>query len=123
MNEWDLRAALKQNALSLANQIQPRIDARTYVDTGALQSAMTYDLDSDPDTNLLVKFYADPGPQEAQWGRVYLPYQEGPPLGLSTYTNPPRQMLYGVGTEDLGIIQTWAEETLQNKVNSLGGTP
>lgn len=83
-------------------------------DTGALASSVTGRVGAGKPN--LVSVWFNPSPQIAQWGRVYAAYQEGPPIGLSTYTNPPRHMLYD-STEDAEQIITWATDTGQSGAN------
>lgn len=77
-------------------------------DTGALADSVTYALGQG--RPVLATIYYAAGPQVRQWERVYAPYQEGPPEGLATYTNPPRHMLYDAQTEDTDQIEQWATE-------------
>jgi hypothetical protein len=104
--------ALHGNSAVLALEEAQRVRERTPVLTGALRSAVNYTNYTNPRSRQLVKVWYEDEPQLFTWKRVYAAYQEGPPLGLSTYTNAPHQMLYGAETEDAGAIQQWADETL-----------
>lgn len=83
---------------------------KTPVLTGALQSSITAIANPPGDrANLLEVFPAD-DEQLITWGRIYAPYQEGPPLGLSTYTNEPRQMFQlTADTDGLAATEIWAQ--------------
>ena len=43
---------------------------------------------------------------------MYAQYQEGGALGLSTYTNPPREMVASAVTEDIPAIEAWGNQAL-----------
>lgn len=56
--------------------------------------------------------------QIAEWGRVYSIFQEGPPLGETSNARGmgagwPHQMYNRVGTDDLDLIQAWADATIE----------
>jgi len=115
--DTDLIAALHETAPTIGNTINEAIRNRSPMSTGALISSETF---KTPDKGkVVVSFYPEDGPQIDAWGRVYAPYAEGPPIGLSTYTNPPRSMYAKVETEDSPVIQAWAEATLENKLNAV----
>jgi hypothetical protein len=91
---------------------------RTMIDTGALQSSITFDdFTSDLDNPELLFLYANEAEQIAQWGRVYVKYQEGGALGMPTYTNAPREMFAKVLTDDLEIIADWGIATCQSALD------
>jgi len=117
--------ALRFNSPDIAAQIEDRIRERTQRMTGALAESITgqayTSTVSGNRTVMLAMWYANDDPQLSEWNRVYVQYQEGPPLGESTYTNPPHQMFEQVEIEDLGLIQTWAEAAVQNSVDGLLG--
>lgn len=98
--------SLHEHAEDIAKEVLERIEARTPVDTGALKEDETYVL-GEPE-HAIVTWYVGAEYQTAENEREYSPYQEGPPLGLSTYTNGPHQMFFRVSTDDLPLIQTWA---------------
>ena len=120
-----LMNALRAHSPEIAQQIETRIRARTPRLTGALREAVS----SNPYTNevnglnpvMLVRWYADDGPQLEVWGRVYVEYQEGEPLGKRTYTNDAHQMFEDVEVDDIPLIQAWAEAVVQDAANKLGG--
>jgi hypothetical protein len=78
---------------------QYNVSARTPVDTGALLADVQYTAYSSGTT--LVDVFADDEEQLAEYNRVYALYQEGGALGLSTYTNAPREMFAKVLTDDI----------------------
>lgn len=94
-------------AIEIANVTQRTME-RAY-DTGALASSVTGNVGSGHPN--LVSVWFNNAQQYSQWGRYYAPYQEGPPIGLSTYTNEPRHMLYDSKTDDVSQIQQWAVES------------
>lgn len=112
-----VRMVLHRDSPDLVSLIVPRIQARTAVDTGALQSAIIGDPHPDPDDPVLAEFFADDNPQLAAWGRIYVAYQEGGTLGLPTYTNPPRLMFARVETDDLPLIEAWAIDRCQEAID------
>lgn len=89
-------------------KVTARTEARAR-DTGALASSVTGRVGTRA-SGKLISVWFNNAQQYAQWGRYYAPYQEGPPIGLSTYTNAPRHMLYDSQTEDAPAIEEWALE-------------
>lgn len=112
-----IRMVLHRDSPDLSTTIVDRIVERTQIMTGALQSAITGDPHPDPDDPVLAEFFADDDPQLAQWGRIYVQYQEGGALGMPTYTNPPREMFAKVGNDDLPIIEAWAVDRCQEALD------
>lgn len=113
----ELMAALFRNAEALAQQEEQYTVARVYeraYATGTLAHSVKADVTGrggmSAGSVLLATITANTF-EEA--GRDYAPYQEGPPLGLATYTNPPRHFLFDIETEDAASITTWAEDTLR----------
>lgn len=107
----DALRRLHQHAPELARYLREQIQGRTEIDTGALIGSIR--VRAVPGNGpQLVTAYAQQADQLAQWNRVYDKYQEGPPLGLWTYTNPPRQMFYRVSTDDAEGIQSWANDVM-----------
>jgi hypothetical protein len=105
---------LHLSAPLLGYELIDTIVDRTMIDTGALQSSITYqDYISDISDPTLLFLYANDQEQLDQWGRVYVQYQEGGALGMPTYTNAPREMFAKVLTDDLDIIADWGIETCQ----------
>lgn len=109
----EVNKALHAASDELGDMEVGRVLERTPRDTGALRDSLSYRPYPNPKSKQLVKLWFDDEPQLFEWGRVYDPYQEGPPLGLSTYTNPPHQMLYLAETEDASAIQAWADEAVR----------
>jgi hypothetical protein len=103
--------ALHAHAPEIAAIINRRIEARTPRDTGALIEDEAYTVPGAGAT--LVTWFVGDDYQVAEWGRVYSAYQEGPPLGLSTYTPGEHQMYNRVGTDDLDIIGAWAQGVIE----------
>lgn len=91
-------------------KVTQRTMERAY-DTGALASSVTGRAYQGAKSGTLVSVWFNPSQQYAAWGRYYAPYQEGPPIGASTYTNEPRHMLYDSYTYDRSSIQQWAVES------------
>jgi hypothetical protein len=89
-------------------------------DTGALASSVTGQAYGDAKNGTIIAVWFNNAQQYAEWGRYYAPYQEGPPIGLSTYTNAPRHMLFDAQTEDAGQIHDWAVRTGQHSLEGLG---
>jgi len=106
---------LQANAPELIAIEIPKIKARTPVLTGALRD----DIEGIPYNtgNDIAFFHTNDVAQLSQWGRVYAPYQEGPPLGLNTYTNPPRQMFYSVLTDDIPDIEVWGKHCVEEAID------
>lgn len=108
-----------QDQESLASVVNANIQALTPVLTGALRSSEKYDINHDPSDPTLIRFYADKAEQLAQWNRVYVSYQEGAPLGQSTYTNAAHQMYYSQATyESIDELLEWGFGSLYNSVNT-----
>lgn len=120
MSKWDKKFILGQlhaHADEIADQILKRIEARTPVATGALKEDETYELPSGGSVNSpLVTWFVGDEYQIAENKREYDVYQEGPPLGLETYTNGPHQMFFKVTTDDLPLIEQWAQEIVDDAV-------
>lgn len=113
--EATIRQSLHNHAQDLIDLEVPLIRARSPYLTGALRDdikGLPYTTGDD-----IALLYADNAAQLAQWGKVYAPYQEGPPLGLSTWTNPPHQMFASVLTEDIPVIEQWAVEAAQEALD------
>lgn len=120
-----LLSALRANSPAIALTLINKLRDRTPHNTGALAEDETAQPYTDPvagaRTVNLVKFYTDSSAQLSEWGRVYAAYQEGPPLGLATYTNAPHQMFFLMQSADLGDIAAWAEATLDAAIGDLTG--
>ncbi len=113
--------AWTEHAQELADELNRRIRDRTPVLTGALQSGVMAigGIDHGYPQRTLLEAFFDPAPQIATWKRQYDVYQEGPPLGLPTYTNPPRWMLRRTDPDDLPLITEWAVSTGQTGADSI----
>lgn len=107
---------LHDHSEEIAQPILDNIEARTPELTGALKEDETYQLGSG---NLLVEWYVGDAYQLAEWHRPYAVYQEGPPMGLETYTNDAHQMFFRVTTDDLPLIADWAQRTVQDAAESM----
>lgn len=104
--------ALHDHASELGSVLYQLVQDKTPVLTGALKSDMTFIANRGGDE--LVWVFAAGGNQLYMWGREYVQYQEGPPLGVSTYTNPPRQMFLQTAEGDgFAATETWAWATTQ----------
>ena len=118
-NELDGKKAmaiLHDHAPEIAEEVLARIQDRSPKDTGALKGDETYKLG---DGSSLVQWYVGADYQITEWGREYDVYQEGPPLGLSTYTTGEHQMFYRVTTDDLPLIADWAQRTVEGAAESM----
>jgi len=107
---------LHDHAGEIAQEVEQRIEDRTPEDTGALKEDETYELGQG---NELVKWYVGSGYQLAEWHRVYSVYQEGPPLGLQTYTPGEHQMYFRVTTEDIPLITAWAQNLVDQAADAM----
>jgi hypothetical protein len=116
-----LREAYHANAPELTDILVGRVRERTPVLTGALQSSISGIAETNVDEDVLFYLFADDAPQLEAWGRVYAMYQEGGTLGLPTYTNPPHMMFARVATDDIDIIQEWADRTAEKFANAWVG--
>jgi hypothetical protein len=110
-------AVLRSHASEIAAEIEQQIEDRTPVDTGALKEDETYEVNRGG--NELVHWYVGDAYQLAENKRVYSAYQEGPPLGLSTYTNDPHQMYFKVTTDDLPLITDWAQRMVEQAAEQM----
>jgi hypothetical protein len=116
--EETIKRTLHLNAKELGYTLIDRIVDRTQIMTGALQSSITFDDNpGDFDNPELLFLYANEDEQIAQWGRVYVQYQEGGALGMQTYTNPPREMFAKVLTDDLDDIADWGVKYCQEALD------
>lgn len=115
-NKWaTIDEQLHEHTPDLGDVLVPLVQAKTPVLTGALQSDMTYEAYPDPEEpggeEDLVYVFAEGSEQIAAWDRIYVQYQEGGPLGLPTYTNPPREMFLNTAeTDGLAASAEWAVE-------------
>jgi hypothetical protein len=97
----------------------------TPVLTGTLRDSATWysgDGNKDGQQYILGWVEYDPDQQVDTYNTVYSYYQEGPPMGLETYTNPPRQMLAKTaGGDGMVFVQAWGEEEIQKAVDRMCG--
>ena len=94
-------------APSLAAMEHTSIVKREPEDTGTLVLATTQEVN--PDKDVLARIYTDPDAQlSGPWQRVYAQYQEGPPLGHTTYTRQTPHFFYRAATDDIEQIRAWA---------------
>lgn len=108
---------------------QANISNRTQVLTGALLSSISYEPSTDPNDSVLVFMYADMGPQEDQYNRVYDIYQEGGAdgfgtagmgLGAGSNNGSGNHEMFGrMFTEDLGAIEQWGNDMLSHATSRL----
>ena len=106
--------------IEIAN-VTRRTDERAH-DTGALMSSVTGQAYANAKNGTIIAVWFNNAQQYAEWGRYYAPYQEGPPIGLATYTNPPRHMLFDSKEEDADQISQWATKVGQQAAEeTLGG--
>jgi hypothetical protein len=85
--------------------------------TGALASSVTGQAYPGSKNGTLIAVWFNNAQQYAEWGRYYAPYQEGPPLGLHTYTIGMHHMLYDSQEQDAGEITDWAVQAGQATVD------
>lgn len=117
--EDTLHISFYQSQEDLARVINNNIRMLTPVDTGALLRSEKYDVNENPGDDTLIRFYADSETQIEQWKRVYVSYQEGAPLGQSTYTNEAHQMYYSQATyESIDQLHDWGYGRMSQAVNS-----
>lgn len=108
--------ALRDSVGEIMPVVVSNIQDRTPKRTGTLASSVTA---REGDVPTLASFYAEEGPQLDEYRRVYVQYQEGPPLGISGYTNGPFQMFERVSIDDLSAIDAWARAVIAREVAKL----
>jgi hypothetical protein len=123
LDSKQLMDALRRASPLLVEKLLPIIRERTPKRTGALReslSGQSYNrsVSGNREASLAQFFYED-GPQVQEWKRVYAPYQEGPSLGLSTYTNEPRHMLAQINTTDASLVQQWADAAIEEALGEM----
>lgn len=116
LRKLNLVRVLREHIDEFSAEEVARIQERTPVRTGALQEDATYTVGSG---DTLASYFYSGDYEEAEWHRFYAPYQEGPPLGLSTYTNGPYLMLSSADPLDTGAIGDWATRTLKAALDAL----
>lgn len=113
---------LHDHSDELGQTLADLVKAKTPVDTGALESDITFENYPDPGGDDLVYIYSETGEQIQAWDRVYVEYQEGGPLGMATYTNDPRLMFLDTAQGD-GVVATeaWAQLYIQEALDMCVG--
>ena len=115
-----LMQRLRTAAPALAAMEHTNIVRREPEDTGTLVLSTTQEVN--PSQDVLARIYTDPDTQLAgPWQRVYAQYQEGPPLGHTTYTHQTPQFFYRAATEDIAQIRAWAQAAGGQGVNDVVG--
>lgn len=110
--------AWRDHAEEIARIELDNVGRRTPEDTGTLFSSLTEEVNPNPQT--IMDIYTDPDHQlSGPWERVYAQYQEGPPLGHSTYTRGEVQYIYRALEEDLGEISAWANRAAQDAADQM----
>ena len=109
----DIDATIREQLHSHAGELDPALPdllrMRTPVLTGALQSDYVTQTFPDVSDNNLFWVYAGGTEQLNQWGRLYVQYVEGPPMGASTWTNPPRHIFINTAdTDGRVLVEVWA---------------
>ncbi|GHO44518.1 hypothetical protein [Ktedonospora formicarum] len=116
----EIRRGLHMGAGVLRDMMEIRVRVNTPQLTGALIQDIKGTYATSVSSDTLAEVHAESEHQLDTWKRVYVQYVEGPPLGLATYTNPPRQMFNHIAN-DTGFIEDWAVQytqlTLDNIVN------
>ena len=107
-----IRKAVHDGTPELARDEVERVIDRTPLLTGALRDDVEGDYVLDPSSDELAHIYSGTNNQLAEWNRVYVQYQEGPDLGVTTWTNAPHQMYAQVGTTDIPALEEWASSRL-----------
>lgn len=105
-----IREELHNGTQELRDLEVDQIRQRTPQDTLALYDSITGTPYADPKAKTLLWVRAQNKEQVDEWGRVYAPYQEGGPLGLPTFTNPPHEMFQEAMSTDIPLIEAWASK-------------
>lgn len=107
-----IRKSVHDGTPELARDEVEVVISRTPLLTGALRDDVEGDGNTDPDSDELAYIRSGTNNQLAEWNRVYVQYQEGPDLGVSTFTNAPHQMYAQVGSTDIPALEEWASSRL-----------
>jgi len=104
------------------------MDKITHADTGTLASSVTGDANTDNTADPELAFiYEDEQAQIDAWGKVYVQYIEGGPLGEPSWTiSSPDEMFERTADEDLSLFEDWAASALEAaglRIASGTGTP
>jgi hypothetical protein len=109
--------ALREHADEIADTLYAEVSKNTKeraYDTGALLESV----ERKPNTGkyTLARVWFNDAPQIETWGRVYAAYQEGPPYGLSTYTNEPRHMLRDA-EQQTAQVESWGKQAVDEHLD------
>jgi hypothetical protein len=116
LNEQYAVRAWRDHAEEIARIELDSIGGRTPEDTKTLFSSLTEEINPNPQT--IMSIYTDPEHQlTGPWERVYAQYQEGPPLGHTTYTRGQVQYVYRAASEDLQQIKDWADRVAKDGID------
>lgn len=114
---------LKAHSSELGRALKDEVYVKTPVLSGSLQSDLTFAAADSPGgytlgPNDLVYVYAEGVEQQAYWNRIYVQYVEGGPLGMPTWTNPPRMVFLSTAeNEGLDTTTVWAEIYVQEAID------
>lgn len=116
----EILKVLRFHMAEIGDEVLDKIEARTPYLTGALREDEAWrPMAGSGVRGGLLEWYIRDEYQLAEWGRFYAPYQEGPPLGLSTYTNGPRHFMLDVQSKDLPEISEWALDVVREAVDNV----
>lgn len=110
----DIDATIKQelhaHTIELGFPMVDLVRQKTPVLTGALSGDLMFEEVTDVSSDDLLYVYAEGSGQIDQWGRLYVQYVEGPPLGDTTWTNPPRHIFLDTAEGDgRDMVEIWAQ--------------
>jgi hypothetical protein len=132
IDRWaTIRKELRDNSNFIGDIGQHLVIDKTPILSGSLLADITYSSAETPGSvplgpEDLVYIYAEGIAQQSYWNRIYVPYVEGGPLGLPTYTNDPRLIFLDSATEMLPYVEAWALANIEIaniKVNIGMGVP
>jgi hypothetical protein len=115
----EMEDALRLHAGELADIEFANVSARTPVRSGALLQDLQEQ--ANVSDSILAYIFYDTTNQLDEYDRVYVQYQEGGILGMATYTNPPRLMIFSALTDDIADIEAWGNQVLNDWVAVLVG--
>ncbi len=109
-------------ARDLVARVQQRMRERfiSGYSTGAAEEDVSFRYNTDTRQARVVTLYSGTENQLAQWNRVYIAYQEGPPMGKETYTAGMRHVYYDTQTEDMPLLDEWAWEVAEKYTGTWG---
>lgn len=114
---------LRGHASELGKALKDQVHTKTPVLSGSLQDDLTFSATDAPGgyalgPDDLVYVYAEGVEQQAYWNRIYVQYVEGGPLGMPTWTNPPREVFYETAMgEGLDTTTVWADIYVQEALD------